>query len=835
MRNDCVEMVQKVWEVQKLLPRDNRSVIKLLAKNEERSWLKNWRPISLLPTTYKIIAKIIACRLKEMMAGLVDRQQTGFIAGRDIIENVLSLRLAQEWTQASRHEAIFVKLDFEKAYDRVSHDFLWDTLKAAGMEADNVGMIKGLVIGGQSLVHVNGWFTDEFPILRGVRQGCPLAPLLFTLTTQPLMKLLRKDEEVGRIQGVNVGANKTLLHQLYADDTGISITLSEDYFRNLQQTIGKFEVISGAKLNINKSLIMPLSSGVLPAWIHSTCYEIAQAGMSFKYLGISTSNPVNEKQISAGIIKKMEKKLAHWTNRFLTWPGRTLLLKHVLAATPLYQLIIVQARQDGGLNWFRFRDKAAGLHIRCILKIITGENTEWSQMARSLMLRTLREGAYQREGCQWEIDEILLLTNIQKVKGSPTLSRMLRSWNRAKKIIGWEESTGKIPAHFTIQQGWMMKSWGLQQGSGNNNSELNTLKRGGIRTVEETARLKQLGITWTRKLREAGIFPEEDTLIKIHEVEEWIGDREITRSTLIETSGWKWQNGNQDFRWNAELKTWVQQLGKRESFYADLNRWWSTTTAEEEWAQRWRRLWVGRMTYRKKIWLWKLLQRGYFIGSRAADMGLSEGFCDRCEGTVETIEHVFWECRVLTPRKAGLHAAGALSENTRTLLEWIDEGLQKARTDPADINLLTNFLDTTWKERNRRIFDRQRTQLPVAAILTLTNRDLEAFPTTRHSAEVLTIFRNAKEKVKGWTLNWDAHRGGTRGRHSQEAEITELNAPNEVGPAEAIAETNLRYIRSGSSDRSSQDEEDSTSATESDSTSATESETSEETSEDERL
>ncbi|KAL3692731.1 hypothetical protein R1sor_006382 [Riccia sorocarpa] len=66
---------------------------------------------------------------------------------RDIIENVLSLRLAQEWTYVLGQETVFVKLDFQKAYDRVSHQFLWDTLAAVDMEADNVAMIRGIVEG----------------------------------------------------------------------------------------------------------------------------------------------------------------------------------------------------------------------------------------------------------------------------------------------------------------------------------------------------------------------------------------------------------------------------------------------------------------------------------------------------------------------------------------------------------------------------------------------------------------------------------------------------------------------------------------------------------------
>ncbi|KAL3689266.1 hypothetical protein R1sor_015575 [Riccia sorocarpa] len=117
MKVECFEMIRKVWTAKKLLNRDNRGLIKLIPKNEDRfsNWLTNWRPITLLTVTYKINANIIASRLKDMMPGSVDRQQTGFIAGRDITENVLSLRLAQEWTQVSGQMAISVKLDFQNS------------------------------------------------------------------------------------------------------------------------------------------------------------------------------------------------------------------------------------------------------------------------------------------------------------------------------------------------------------------------------------------------------------------------------------------------------------------------------------------------------------------------------------------------------------------------------------------------------------------------------------------------------------------------------------------------------------------------------------------------
>ncbi|KAL3680548.1 hypothetical protein R1sor_023504 [Riccia sorocarpa] len=176
---DCYAMVQSVWIKGRLLTKDNKGVIKLIPKGGDRLLLKSWRPITLLTTTYKIVAKIMAMRLKHMLPGIIDLQQTGFVTGRSIVDNVMSLRLAQEWAGVTRQDSIFVKLDFQKAYDRVSHSYLWDTLAALGMDVDSVLLIQGLVTNASALIHFNGGFSEEFPVGRGVRQGCPFGTLAF--------------------------------------------------------------------------------------------------------------------------------------------------------------------------------------------------------------------------------------------------------------------------------------------------------------------------------------------------------------------------------------------------------------------------------------------------------------------------------------------------------------------------------------------------------------------------------------------------------------------------------------------------------------------------------
>ncbi|KAL3677528.1 hypothetical protein R1sor_027476 [Riccia sorocarpa] len=87
-------------------------------ENEERQWLKNWRPITLMSYTYKIISK-----------------------DAKIEDNILTLRMADEWGPISGEENIFIKLDFTKAFDRVSFTYMWHTLRAMGFSEDTIKQI----------------------------------------------------------------------------------------------------------------------------------------------------------------------------------------------------------------------------------------------------------------------------------------------------------------------------------------------------------------------------------------------------------------------------------------------------------------------------------------------------------------------------------------------------------------------------------------------------------------------------------------------------------------------------------------------------------------------
>ncbi|KAL3688299.1 hypothetical protein R1sor_014608 [Riccia sorocarpa] len=161
-------------------------VITLVPKVEGAQTVSALRPITLLSTVYKLFAKLIAARLAFILPSLVSVQQQGFVAGRSVYNNVLTFTLLHEILKRERRTASFLMIDFARAFDSLRHDFLFLGLEALGFSVRFVTLIKALTESGYARVVVNNRATPEFPLGTGVRQGCPLAPLLFVLISSAL-------------------------------------------------------------------------------------------------------------------------------------------------------------------------------------------------------------------------------------------------------------------------------------------------------------------------------------------------------------------------------------------------------------------------------------------------------------------------------------------------------------------------------------------------------------------------------------------------------------------------------------------------------------------------
>ncbi|KAL2649884.1 hypothetical protein R1flu_018012 [Riccia fluitans] len=330
----CLHFVQEVWRSKRLGKLNSGAIVKLILKSEEKAKLSNWRPISLLNLSYKLAGRILAKRLKELIPKLVDEEQTGFVHGRSITDNIVSLSLCQELAVAKKEPVLFVKLDFVKAFDRVQHAFHWSTMRCMGFGSEIITLTQAFVSEGHARVHMNGRYTKSFKLERGVRQGCPISPLLFSISTQPLMWLLREGEQKGEIEGVSVPKGGTLLHRLFADDSGVAVKAEERNFRNLCKIIEWFEKISGAQLNPAKSVIIPFALEHPLPWLQSIGCQVLNPGQYITYLGCHFGLEKSEEERASDLQKKLQRKLGRWACRFLTWASRGTAPTTRVASTP---------------------------------------------------------------------------------------------------------------------------------------------------------------------------------------------------------------------------------------------------------------------------------------------------------------------------------------------------------------------------------------------------------------------------------------------------------------------------------------------------------------------
>jgi exonuclease III len=325
------ESIQHAWTKKEMSVDQKRGVINLIPKKDKDvRMLKNWRPISLLNTDYKILTKTMATRLKKVLPTVIHPDQVAYLKERYIGQNIRTIIDIMEYTKEKKLEGIIAFLDFEKAFDSIDWRVIDDALSKFNIGEKFRKWVKIIYTNITSCVTNCGFSSENFGITRGVRQGCPLSAYLFIVVAEILAIKIRNNKG---IKGIKIGNSEVKVVQM-ADDT-TSFLQDVKSLEETLATLEQFQKYAGLKLNETKSEAMWLGkardSNDKPLnlkWVKGT----KGLGIFFSY----DSKEMEEKNFTKKL-QELKTLLAIWGQRELTVLGRITIFKSLAFSKVIYQ------------------------------------------------------------------------------------------------------------------------------------------------------------------------------------------------------------------------------------------------------------------------------------------------------------------------------------------------------------------------------------------------------------------------------------------------------------------------------------------------------------------
>ncbi len=274
-----------------------RVIITLIPKKEDLTDIKCWCPVSLLCSDYKLFSKTLANRLAGVMDLVIHLDQTYCVPGRSIFNKISLIRDILEVSNLCNLDFGLISLDQEKAFDRVEHTYLWRTLSAFVFCQKFIDMIKVLYSNAESVLKINGGLCAPFQVHRGIRQGCSLSGMLYSLAIEPLLHQLRLN-----IHGLSLPVCKSNIRlSAYADDVMVVISGQSD-IQVLLKLIEEFSSVSSARINWTKceTLLVGQWAGGKPNFPDGLFW----GKRGIKYLGVFLGDGLTQRKNWEGVLEK---------------------------------------------------------------------------------------------------------------------------------------------------------------------------------------------------------------------------------------------------------------------------------------------------------------------------------------------------------------------------------------------------------------------------------------------------------------------------------------------------------------------------------------------------
>ena len=368
------------------------SYVSLIPKAGDTSSLKNWRPISLVNTDYKIYSKILADRCYSVADKVISNHQyakpksSTHLAIRKFLDTL-------HFSNRCKTDEIMIFLDQEKAFDRVNRTHIKRCLKRLGFPNSFVTAIVNTLKGSSAQILVNGHLTNTIYTTRGVRQGDPLSPFLYTIALEPLLYATEN------LEGSHPTSDrhKPETSLAYADDALFFCRNITDA-NLLSWKIELFQMASGAKINTSKSFAISNNGKINLNELKGTLDNLPLLSRDehFKHLGITVNQKGDISQHWKNILNKFTNVIEKWKTRNLSLQGKVAILNNLAYPQLIYSLCVIECSEDIfhkvdqitrefvwkganliALDTLRLPRKLGGLGLMDLRKIASKQMNKW--------------------------------------------------------------------------------------------------------------------------------------------------------------------------------------------------------------------------------------------------------------------------------------------------------------------------------------------------------------------------------------------------------------------------------------------------------------------------
>lgn len=417
LTNSLLMLIQQAWTEGSVPQEWKDANIVTIFKKGDRTQCGNYRGISLLSIAGKVFARILLNRLyAHITPGIVPETQCGFRNNRSTVDMIFCLRQLQEKCIEQNRSLYVVFVDFTKAFDTVGRRGLWQLLRKYGCPEKFTRMIESLHTGMMAKVKEAGETSESFPVSNGVKQGCVLAPTLFSIFLSAMLEEAfadfeegvyiqsRQDADLFNVAHFKAKTKSTQIlvrELLFADDSALVAHTPEQ----MQHVIDAFSSASkkfGLQINIRKTEVL-----FQPGTDHQEEEEILVDGTALKqvddftYLGSTISK---DGRIDSELVKRMSKassafgrlRTRLWNNHHVSTRVKCKIYRAIVLSTLLY----------GAESWTLYKSQVNKLHafmmrhLRSIMRITWKDKVTNKEILERAQLPSM-EDLLIRKNLRW--------------------------------------------------------------------------------------------------------------------------------------------------------------------------------------------------------------------------------------------------------------------------------------------------------------------------------------------------------------------------------------------------------------------------------------------------